>query len=623
MPSESTFLNSQPFDVAPEEAGDKDRRAVRMVRSFVDKSKRYRETHADLAIRSREKYTNWEVEELNRVRRANLKPSYGFTIIETLTPQLVASILGDNYVIKFKGRTPNDYPYEEVLTDFVDIQLSEMSFASKLPSYVKNMLLDGTAFAKVPYRYQEIMSVSRQQVQNPETGEIATIKNPEIKVLFDGPDLEIIPFYDFFPDWQVKEPGAVQKMRGCVHRVYKTMSDLKKNKKYKNLDTLDMSVKMKGTEAWAAPYWSDQHKNRSEDLESDRGKVKDSDKIEVWEYWGLFDKTGKGDFEESIIVVANGDVLLRCDDNFYDLKFKPFIATPNYVRGNEFYGIPELACVDSEIKEATAIRNARLDQINLGLNTMWLVDRSGGIDTKNLYARPNGIIYTNDMNALKPISPSDPSVSSGQEIQGIEQTIAQATAVGAPPAGGSSKSFARSATGVNYLSSFGSSRLDLRIMLLGELCLKPLARIMLLTDRQFVTDQQIVRMKSPDAPNPFAELPPDAFYHSFDFILKTKQSLSDEQEFQKLQAASQVLQTAEATQPGSVKMDVAIEALLRPILGPGVAKFMRSPAEMQQLKMQNMAMRIQEQQANATIGQSAPQPNANPNSPGGPLTGGQ
>lgn len=611
-----------PFDKQEQDSDDKNRRAISMVRSFMQKSRKYREPHLDLAIKSREKYTNWDSSEPNRLRRANLKPSYGFTIVETLVPQITQIFLGDDHIVKFRGREREDITYEDTLTDFFDIQFTDMDFSAKFVAFIKNMLLDGTAIAKVPYRYQEIVGVERKTQQDPISGESFRTKEEVLKVVYDGPDFENVPIWDFFPDWQVKEPGMVTKMRGCVHRMYKTMADLNRTKAYKNLDELKLSMSTKGSEAWASPYWSDNHKDRAEELDSDRNKVKDNDKIEVWEYWGLFDATGRGDFKEYIITVANGDVVLRCDENFYDCKFKPFVACPNYVRANEFYGVPELSSVDSDIREATALRNARLDQINLGVNTMWLVDRAGGIDTKNLYSRPNGIIYTNDMNALKPIPGSEPSASSGQEINYLEQGIAQTTAIGAVPAGaGSSKSLARSATGVNYLSSFGNSRLDLRGLLIGELCIKPLVKIMMMTDAQFVTTEQMVRATDPNTPDPFQELPPDTFYRNYDYEIKTKQDLSDEQEFQKLQAVSQVVQAIEATQPGTFKIDILGEALLRPLIGSQVKKFTRSEEEMMQLKQQNMIMRLQEQQANAAIGASAPQPNANPNSSGGPLGG--
>lgn len=629
MADDNKITQELPFETK-EKDGEKaldERRIVRIIRAFMRQSEDYRRPHLDLATRMRERYQNWEVESKSIIRRANLKPAYGFTIIESVVPQITQVFLGDNHVVKMKGRDMDDMVYEDTLTDFIDIQLEDMTFKGKFPSFVKNMALDGTAFAKIPYRFKEQLVTKRKVNQDPSTGEAFIEREAMLKVMYDGPDWENIPMYDFFPDWSIKEPGNVQGMRGCVHRMYKSMPELWALRKrttpdgrkvgvYDNLQELKDSMKAKGADAWGSPWWSDEHKQRQEGLDgSEQKSAKDAGKIEIWEYWGLVDRTGNGDLVESIITIANGDTVIRVQDNFYDCKFRPFVACPNYTRPNEFYGIPELAAVDSEIKEATAIRNARLDQINLGVNQMWLVDRAGGIDTKNLYSRPGGIIYTNDINALKPITPGDPSLASGQELGQIEANIAQTTAVGAPPVASASKSLARSATGVNYMQQFGSNRQGMKALNISEFVIKPMVDIIMMTNQQFVTDEQWVRATNPNAENPFSALPPDAFYRNFDYQVKTKMDLPDEVEFQKLQAASQIITAAEQTQPGVFKMDILAEALLRPLLGPSVKKFARTPEELQQLNMQNAMMRVQEQAANAQIGQNAPQPNAGP--PGG------
>jgi hypothetical protein len=630
--SNDDILNS-PF--GPEEMNEgqldqiqNDRRMARIVRSFMKKSKDYREDFLDLATTCRRDYKNWEVEARSKIKRANIQPSYGFMIIETLLPQLVDIFFGDHDVIKFRGRTAEDMQYEDCLTDFFDIQFSNMKLPVKGITFMKNMLLDGTAIAKVPYRFEEQLVKRRQVGTNPD-GTTFVEKEAYVQTIFDGPDFDNIDIYDFFPDWRVREAGNIQKMRGCAHRMFRSMSELKRREEktvdgqktgiYRNLDELKRSLVLKGEAAWGGCYWEDDHKRSMENLDNKKQNVKDSDGIEIWEFWGLFDLKGNGKLEECIVTVANGDTVIRAVPNLYDNQFKPFIACPNYLRTGEFYGIPELAAVNAEIREARALRNARLDQINIGVNNMWLVDRAGGIDAKNLYSRPGGIVFTNDMNAVKPIEVGDPSASSAQELSYIESNIAQITAIGAPPVIGSTKSFARSATGVDFVAQFATSRLGLKAKLISELMFHDLVHIMMATNQQFVTDAQWVRGSDPNEQNPFKLLPPDAFFSNYEYEFHTKPEESDDNRFQKMQAVSQIIQVAEQTQPGAFKMDVVMEALLRPLLGTGVKRFMRSEQEIQQMQMQQLQMRVQEQAANAQIGAQAPQPNANPKSPGGPV----
>lgn len=589
---------------------NKELHAVRVVRAFMKNSDEYREPHVELARKSREMYENWSPSSRSVVQRANLKLPFGFTIIETQTPQLVDIFFRGGSVIQFKGQDFQDAQFEDPITDFHIHQLDEMSFQPKTAAFVKAMLLDGTAFAKVPYRYKEIETMRRVTEVDPVSGMAVQSKQPKVEVLFDGPDLEVIPIYDFFPDWTVKKPGDVASMRGCVHRTFKTLASLRNNPLYKNVDELEVSMNVKGGDAWSRPYYSDAYRDEFDKLNDNKSDVKEEGQVEIWEYWGLFDRNGDGNFEEYIIVIANGDVVLRCEPNFYDYKFKPFVACPNYIRESEFYGIPELMAVRSLIKEANTLRNARLDNINLSVNPMWIADRAAGINTKSLFSRPNGVIWTNDVNAIRPLPPMDPSIGSREEMAFIQNDIQNATAMvnAAPVASNLGKQFGRSATGVNFIQSFASSRISLKARMLAEMYFKQVAKIMLLTNRQFVTEDKWVRVSDPNTPNPFVQLPADAFFRAFDFIVETTlDNGGPEGQFQKIQTVSQILQAIENSQPGTVKSEVIMEALLRPLLGRQVKRFVNTPEERQQMQAQQLAA---QQAVNAQQGMAAPQPNA-------------
>ena len=589
---------------------DKDLHAIRVVRAFMKKSDEYREPHVEIARKSREIYENWSPASRSIVQRANLKLPFGFTIIETQTPQIIDIFFRGGSVISFKGQDADDAVFEDPITDFHIHQFEEMGFQAKTAAFIKAMLLDGTAFAKVPYRYKEIETMRRVTEVDPATGASVQIKVPKIEVLYDGPDLELIPIYDFFPDWTVKKPGDVASMRACVHRTFKTVAALRNNPLYKNVDEIEYSVATKGADAWTRPYYSDAYKDEFDKLNDNEEGIKEEGPVEVWEYWGLFDPKGDGKFEEYIIVVANGDVVLRCEQNFYDYKFKPFVACPNYIRESEFYGIPELMAVRSLIKEANTLRNARLDNINLSVNPMWIADRAAGINTKSLFSRPNGVIWTNDVNAIRPLPPLDPSIGSREEMAFIQNDIQNATAMvnAAPVASNLGKQFGRSATGVNFIQSFASSRISLKARMLAEMYFKQVAKLMLLTNRQFVTEEKWVRVLDPNTPNPFVQLPPDAFFRAFDFHVETTlENGGPEGQFQKIQTVSQILQAVENSQPGTIKSEVVLEALLRPLLGRQVKRFVNTPEERQQMQMQQMAA---QQAINAQQGAAAPQPNA-------------
>ncbi len=588
-----------------------DRAKVRMVRAFMQRSSRYREPFLELARQSRALYETWQPTSRSMIQRANIKLPFGFSIIETELPQLVDIFFKDEEVITIIGKDPEDAIWENAMTDFTTKQLKDMKIMPKSAQFFKSTLLDGTGIAKVPYRFEELDVTKRVQQVDPLTGEMIMSKIPDKVVTFDGPDLEVVPIFDFFPDWSIKMPGDVQTMRGCVHRTWSTLAALKTQKVYKNLSEVQLSLSSKGSKAWSDPYFSSQDfKQQFERLQdNDQQGIKDSGKIEVWEYWGLYDPKGDGKFEEYIITIANGDVVIRCEPNYYDYKFKPFIACPNYIRDSEFYGIPELVSVKFLIKEANTLRNARLDNVNLSVNPMWILDRASGVNVKSLYSRPNGVIWTNDMNGIRPMNIPDPTNGSQAELQGLQLDIQNASGnlTASPQIGQLARTFGRSATGSNLVASMATNRTGLKARLLGEYYFKQLASLMLMTNRQFVTDDQWVRLNDPNMPNPFTTLPPDAFFRNYDFIIKTDlETGGAEGQLQKIQTAFQAAQLMENSQPGTIKGDVFVEALLRPLLGNQVQRFARTDEERLEMQQQDLAM---QQATNVAEGQNAPQPN--------------
>lgn len=599
-----------------ETESDKWQRAAKFVRNFVSKSADYREPHVELAIESRELYESWSAQSKSRIQRANLKLPYGFTIIETELAQLSDLFLKDKPLFKFRGREPQDSMWENKLNDFHDMQVENMRLREKLFPILKADLLDGTTIAKVPYRFDEKVADQRVAQQDPFTGEVFYAKEKVRKVTFDGPDLEQVPLIDFFPDWRATAPGDIQGMRGCVHRTYKTYNELKRSKMYKNIEELEASIRGRGCDAWTSPRWSENYQDAFDSLNDNELNKKKDELLEVWEYWGEYDKDKDGEFIQCLITVVNGEVCLRLDDNFYDEKFLPFVASVNIPRDGEFYGIPELLPVKGLIKEATSLRNARLDQTNLSVNRMFIVDRAAGIKQNSLYARPNGIIYTNQMDGIRALDMPDSSPTSQQEIMGLQQEIQTTTglAASAPAISQLAKTFGRSATGAQMVNNFAAARIGVKARLFAYLFVRRMQEIMFMTNAQFVTDEQWVRVSDPNEAqnNPFTVLDPSAFAGNYDFEMVTSFEENDEAAFAKMQQFAQLAQAAEATQPGTIKWGPVFEATARALLGREVKNFVRSDEERMMLMQQQL---MQEQAANAAVGQNAPQPNAIPGMP--------
>jgi hypothetical protein len=603
-------FDKQPEEAKPESKREKQVRSVEFVRHFMQKSREYRMPHLELAQQARELYACWHKEGRSPINRANLKLPYSFALVQEQIPKIIEAVLSERPIGLVEGNEIQDVQWEDGINDFLDIQIEAMRFPLKLIEYVTSLLLDGTAFAKVPYRYEE--RVVRRRSFNDQN---EMVFDEDLKIAYDGADMIPISFHDFFPDWTHQRPGDVQSMRGCAHRFYKSLSELKANPRYKNLDEVETSVRIKGVggdSAWSKPYWSEEAQGKYDANQDNKPGVKFSDQIEIWEYWGMFDQTGKGDWAEYVITVANGDAAIRCEENPFDYQQKPFVASPNYVRDNEFYGIPEIVVIRSLIKEGQALRNARLDQVSLAIYRMYVVDRSAGIKARSLFSRPNGIIWANDVNGVRELAPPEVAASAFRELQELQMEMKETLGVvgGAPGVNAMAKNAARSATGVQFINNIQASRVSLKVRILAETLVKPMTMLQLQYSDQFVTDEQWVRVSDPEkaAANPFTVLPKGVFSRALDFKIKTPFETGGKQvELEKLQMLGQYAQTAESTQPGTIKWDVFFENVGRDLLGSKYKKFIRTGAELQAMQQQQLA---QEQASNAMQGGKAPQPNA-------------
>jgi hypothetical protein len=587
---------------------DKRRRAVESVRRFMARSDQYRKPYLELAKEARELYEVWKATGRTPINRANLALPYAYQIVQEEIGSLAQPFFAERTPYVLRGELEDGMIFEHALTDHAGYQLERAGWATKFFGFLDRLCIEGTAFQKVPYKYVEQEVIRRKAIQTP-AGIPVVERFSEIVVKHDGPDLEDIAFEDFFPDWTIRTAGAVQQMRGAVHRFYRTTAELRDKEKrkledgsvvgiYEHLDELSESIKTKGADAWAKPYYSgDYSASKDEDAKKP---------VECWEYWGLFDVSGNGDYEEYIITVANGDVAIRCERNFYDFKLKPFIATPNVVRGCEFYGISELFAVRGSITEAIRLRNARLDAVNMAVHPMWVLERAAGVNPNAVYMRSNGVVLTNDIKGLQRLPPPEVPASSFSELQELGSEIQQASGtLSGPSLTQAGRVFGRSASGANLVNNIVNARVNTKLLLLSHLYFKPMAEMFMQMNAQFIDKNQTVRTSNPDALQAYVTIPADAFQLGYAYEPLSSIQLNKEAEAASLQMGFQALQAADMAMPGTVNWQVFFDEMGRAIFGRRMKKFIRPPEEVAQLNAMKVAG---EQMANQLVGQNAPQP---------------
>jgi hypothetical protein len=237
------------------------------------------------------------------------------------------------------------------------------------------------------------------------------------------------------------------------------------------------------------------------------------------------------------------------------------------------------------------------------------VDRAAGINARSLYSRPNGIIWANDVKGIQPLPPPEVPASAFRELQEINSEI-QSTAASSsgPSLQEAGRVFGRSATGANMVSNISGSRSGLKAKYIAETFMRDLVRIIMMTNSQFVTDDQWIRSNDPNVENPFSMLPQLAFHCDYDFEVVAGFDADPMEEYQRLQAAMPVLQAADQATPGIIDWEKFFAQNGRALFGRSFKKFTRTPEEVQ-------LMQLQQQASQMALEQQMGMPASDPNKP--------
>lgn len=467
--------------------------------------------------------------------RANLELPLAFQQIEPFVSQMTETMVGEAPYIAYEGRGnsgSDDDPAEQI-TDYTQYQLETGEFIPSWITFCRNLGKYGTAIMKVVW-HTEIKEIETEEeipklVIDPKTNTLVqtteTITKVEDYVEHDGPMFHNRSLFDVFVP-----PSAtscnVQALPWIIDRLYRYPDQLLDNPNYsrghKKLKQILQQSDLDDEDDVPKNTITDNSKKLSEDQKNPgKGDKKYSGLIEVLEWWGDFAPTKGGKKIPYLLVVALlGDekILLRADKNPLKFKFKPFVASNDYPIEGEFYGYGELDHIKGLVEESTALRNARLDVANMSLNRMWLVERSSGVNIRDLYSAPNKVILTTDNSGIRELDAGGVTPSSVNELARIDFDIQNTTEIVNPRQDVSSvgAAFGGTATGVNFLSAKSNLRLLTKARLLEETFFKPLAMMLNWYNRDLVTDDMFYRVRDGDKSNPYM-ISPEAFLTPVDF----------------------------------------------------------------------------------------------------------
>jgi len=230
-----------------------------------------------------------------------------------------------------------------------------------------------------------------------------------------GEEMPIFRLMNWFHTWV--NPSIIDFEDEDAYVIWETFVPMKSFKKFEGNPNYKNLTKL-------VPYDSEIYDENEKEIRAFK-EIADypvdtySKLVQLWIYWD----------HDDLIMVTGGNNIIRNSENYLDGQIPVRKITPLPVE-NEFYGMSILEEGRELFAEGNENRNQYNDAVNLMLNPQWIVSRSCDIKRSNITSRPGALLFTDDVNGMKPV-PVDwnilaQSLARGQLISGDIQNFSNA-----------------------------------------------------------------------------------------------------------------------------------------------------------------------------------------------------
>lgn len=329
--------------------------------------------------------------------QSDLRVKYGMQVIDTA----LVNIVSGQPRIMVKARHPEAQRAAKAMQAVMDYFVAEDHLVEKQPAFVLQSLVYGATVAKNHWLYREAMRPVREFANNPLAPDVVMEHvNEQSLVLADRPSFEPWDIYKTF--W---EPGArdVDSAAYVVLQSYISKDDLLQQRFnaqngtgiYHNVDELLASG--------SAPEPRQSAQLRNLGLQGERYK----DKFLIEEIWT----------DDQLVVIGNGQVLLRQQPNPYWHGKKPIVIAQTRPDLFEMVGVSETDLIDDLQQALHTLENMRTDNMHLTV-MRGITYREGGVTDPNmLELRPRFKWAVSDHDDIRPfeVQPLPPEAYKEEE----------------------------------------------------------------------------------------------------------------------------------------------------------------------------------------------------------------
>jgi|TARA_Y100000310_G_C20701923_1_gene830804 hypothetical protein len=424
---------------------------------------------------------------------ANLVIPKAFEVVEDVASRITA------HDPQFLPVPKRDLPgqMEDIIRQYMEFVWDEQDLKQRVRSIAKNMLIYGTAFAKVRWDVNEMISF-RSEGEGEDEVEIK-----EAEIVREMPTFDVVDIFDLMVDpteENIQRGMAVIQKRDFVHiselddKLYFNLDQLR----VEELDSKDVSESQKETKF--------QHRGIQTD------EIPEDLRFNLKEYWGLFSPTGDPEDEREYIIttIMDDSVVIRMEEN--ELGFRPFVDFHDSRVPGEFYSVGEIEPIESLILENEAVRNQRMDVVNRHLNGKYIISPDANINPTDLAQWVKGKalalpIHADDISLLESKNPIASSYTEESAILRDIQTITGTINVGQESGRGS---FTNTATGERIRAAIQSARYNYKIENLED-SLAELGEMMIKLSAENIEGTEPIRLANDDGTFEFVEIDESIF----------------------------------------------------------------------------------------------------------------
>jgi hypothetical protein len=472
-------------------------------------------------------------------------------------------------------RTGWEFEEKEVEVEVPDMSLEPTEDPQILELY-SALQQDPSAAEGAPPELLEAFQISMQQGIPLAPVQVGSHMEMQVQVVKNQPTVEVCNIRNVIVDPTCE--GDIDKASFVIFSFETSLSQLKKDGRYKNLDTIDTT----NASVLAEPdYYTKDDSNFT-------FKDKPRKKFVAYEYWGYWDIDGDG-IAEPIVATWVNNTMIRLEENPFPDGKPPFVIVQYLPVRKSIYGEPDGALLEDNQKILGAVTRGMIDVMGRSANGQ-MATRKDALDVTNKRKFDKGLDYEFNAN----VDPRQafhmhtyPEIpQSAQYMVNLQNIEAESlTGVKAFHSGISGQGLGSTATGVRGALDAASKR-ELGILRRLAEGMKQVARKIIAMNAEFLSEEEVVRVTNEE----FVPVRRDDLAGNYDLRLNISTAEADNQKAEEL--AFMLQTTAQAMGPMFSQMILSEIARLRkmPDLAKRISEFQPEPdpytEQMKQLEME-------------------------------------